>query len=64
MPPALNLDSNSMSSLYAYDNTGNHYNVSRIIDATGMFNATAFSAYSPLYLSYVSSPFHHLTARL
>ncbi|KAJ7593400.1 small oligopeptide transporter [Mycena floridula] len=40
-----------ISSSIAYDNTGKQFNVSRIINADGMFNITAFREYSPLYLS-------------
>lgn len=40
-----------MSSLMAFDNTGKQYNISRIIDQNGHFDAEAFRAYSPLYLS-------------
>lgn len=35
----------------SFDNTGNIYNVSRILDANNHFNETAYKEYSPLYLS-------------
>ncbi|KAI0319314.1 OPT oligopeptide transporter [Amylostereum chailletii] len=34
----------------AFDNTGAHYNVTRILTATGEFNEAAYKAYSPLFL--------------
>ncbi|KDQ12029.1 hypothetical protein BOTBODRAFT_176795 [Botryobasidium botryosum FD-172 SS1] len=34
-----------------YDNMGNRYNVSKIVNSNGMFNQEAYEAYSPLYLS-------------
>ncbi|KAF5340391.1 hypothetical protein D9611_007769 [Ephemerocybe angulata] len=41
-----------ISSIHAFDNTGNHYNVSAIVDpATASLNLEAYKAYSPLYLS-------------
>lgn len=42
-----------MSSRGAYDNTGNAYNVSQIINADVSFNLTAYENYSPLFLPYV-----------
>jgi hypothetical protein len=41
----------SLSSDYAWDNTGNMYNVSKIIDDSGKLDKAAYEAYSPLYLS-------------
>jgi OPT oligopeptide transporter protein len=34
-----------------FDNTGNVYNLSRIINSDGSFNIQAYQAYSPLFLS-------------
>lgn len=34
-----------------FSNTGKRYNVSRIVDAHGLFNKTAYEAYSPAYLA-------------
>lgn len=34
-----------------YDNTGNLYNVSRVMDVHGALNATAYRAYSPAYFA-------------
>ena len=45
----------SMSSRISYDNTGNSYNVSQIINADASFNLTAYKQYSPLFLSCVVS---------
>jgi hypothetical protein len=35
----------------SFDNTGNLYNVSRIINADGSFNLQAYQSYSPVFLS-------------
>ncbi|KAI0247351.1 OPT oligopeptide transporter [Lactifluus subvellereus] len=35
----------------SFDNTGNIYNVSRIINADGSFNLQAYQSYSPVFLS-------------
>ena len=43
----------SMSSRTSYDNTGNAYNVSQIINADVSFNITAYEQYSPLFLPWV-----------
>jgi hypothetical protein len=43
----------SMLSRTSYDNTGNAYNVSQIINADASFNLTAYEQYSPLFLSCV-----------
>ncbi|KAN0078370.1 OPT oligopeptide transporter domain containing protein [Tylopilus felleus] len=40
-----------ISSRGSYDNSGNTYNISRIINADASFNAAAYQAYSPLFLS-------------
>ncbi|KAF8552645.1 small oligopeptide transporter, partial [Imleria badia] len=40
-----------MWSRTSYDNTGNEYNVSRIINADKSLNLTAYEEYSPLFLS-------------
>ncbi|KAG5730198.1 hypothetical protein E4T56_gene11694 [Termitomyces sp. T112] len=40
-----------ISSRTSFDNIGNTYNVSRIINADTTFNQEAYSAYSPLFLS-------------
>ncbi|KAF8522157.1 OPT oligopeptide transporter [Hysterangium stoloniferum] len=46
-----NLSHLPMVSSIPYDNTGSHYNVSRIMSgAQPTFNATAYADYSPLYL--------------
>lgn len=50
---ALNGLVDSISSRGSYDNSGNTYNISRIINADASFNAAAYQAYSPLFLSYV-----------
>jgi hypothetical protein len=42
-----------MLSRTSYDNTGNVYNVSQIINADASFNLTAYEQYSPLFLSCV-----------
>lgn len=34
-----------------FDHTGNKYNVSRILDARGLLNETAYQAYSPVYIA-------------
>ncbi|KAF8625334.1 hypothetical protein AX17_006876 [Amanita inopinata Kibby_2008] len=39
-----------VSALSAYDNTGNPYNVTRIIKSDASLDVTAYRAYSPLYL--------------
>lgn len=44
-----------LSSRVAYDNTGQHYNLTRITQADGTINLVAFKEYSPLYLSCVST---------
>ena len=51
----LNKMVDSMSSRISYDNTGNPYDVSRIINADASFNLTAYEQYSPLFLSCVVS---------
>jgi hypothetical protein len=38
-------------SSHSFDNTGNRYNVSQIINADASFNLEAYKAYSPLFLS-------------
>ena len=40
-----------MVSSHSFDNTGEEYNVSRIINADSSFNLEAYQAYSPLFLS-------------
>ncbi|KAG6829206.1 hypothetical protein H0H92_005335 [Tricholoma furcatifolium] len=40
-----------ISSRTSFDNTGNTYNVTQIINSDSTFNAEAYAAYSPLYLS-------------
>jgi hypothetical protein len=35
----------------SFDNTGNVYNVSRVINADGLFNLQAYQSYSPVFLS-------------
>lgn len=39
-----------LTSSDAYDNTGNLYNSSRILDDTGTFNEEKYKAYSPIFL--------------
>lgn len=41
----------SISSRTSYDNTGQTYDVTRILTPENTFNATAYEAYSPLFLS-------------
>ncbi|KAF4583015.1 small oligopeptide transporter, OPT family [Ophiocordyceps camponoti-floridani] len=48
---ALYADYVPVQSSESYDNTGNVYNVSRVLDANYQFNETAYKEYSPLYLS-------------
>lgn len=43
----------TISSRTSYDNTGGAYNVSRILNSDATFNAEAYHAYSPLFLSTV-----------
>jgi hypothetical protein len=38
-------------SSHSFDNTGNRYNVTQIINADASFNLEAYKAYSPLFLS-------------
>lgn len=40
-----------MSTRYSYDNTGHHYNVSRILSPGATFNEEEYHNYSPLFLS-------------
>ncbi|KAG6836671.1 hypothetical protein H0H93_005089 [Arthromyces matolae] len=40
-----------ISSRTSFDNTGNSYNVTRILNADSTFDQEAYSSYSPLYLS-------------
>jgi hypothetical protein len=40
-----------MVSSHSFDNTGEQYNVSQIINADSSFNLEAYKAYSPLFLS-------------
>ena len=40
-----------MVSSGSFDNTGNTYNVTRIIDDDTIFNLDAYKAYSPLFIS-------------
>ena len=49
-----------LSSRVAYDNTGQHYNLTRITQADGTINLVAFKEYSPLYLSCVSTYLQHI----
>ena len=42
-----------ISSLSAYDNTGNPYNILQVVSPDGTLNLTAYRAYSPLYIPYV-----------
>jgi OPT family small oligopeptide transporter len=39
-----------INSNHVFDNTGAHYNVSLILTPAGLFNETAYEAYSPAYL--------------
>lgn len=39
-----------VQSSHSYDNTGQIYNVSRILDENAQFNETAYHEYSPLYM--------------
>lgn len=50
---ALNRFIDSMSTRISYDNTGNTYDVSKIINADASLNLTAYEQYSPLFLSCV-----------
>lgn len=43
----------SIMSPNAYDNTGQVYNVTRILNENKTFDLEAYNAYSPLYLPYV-----------
>jgi hypothetical protein len=38
-----------------YDNTGAHYNVSRILGPHGKLDEQAYKSYSPLFLSYAAA---------
>ena len=38
-------------SSHSFDNTGNTYNVTRIINENATFNLEAYQAYSPLFIS-------------
>lgn len=40
-----------ISSRYSYDNTGQQYDVRRVLDDNGIFDEAAYHAYSPLFLS-------------
>ncbi len=40
-----------MASSRSFDNTGNPYNVSRVINDDATFNLDAYRAYSPLFIS-------------
>src|ERR1700722_12272957 len=42
-----------ISSRGSYDNTGQPYNVTQIINADSSFNEAKYKAYSPLFLSFV-----------
>lgn len=50
IPPAESRSA-SISSRYSYDNTGQRYNVTRIVNPDSTFNEEAYRNYSPLYLS-------------
>ena len=40
-----------MVSSQSFDNTGNTYNVSRVINDNATFNPNAYKAYSPMFIS-------------
>lgn len=40
-----------ITSVKAYDNTGNRYDVRRVIDDNASLNIAAYEEYSPLYLT-------------
>jgi OPT oligopeptide transporter protein len=48
-------------SSHTFDNTGNVYNLSRIINPDGSFNLQAYEAYSPLFLPASSAIFYGLS---
>lgn len=41
---------NRVSAFSAYDNSGNPYNVTRVVNPDMTFNHEAYKQYSPLYL--------------
>ena len=47
-----------MSDSSTYDNTGAHYNVSRILTPDFRLDEEAYKSYSPLFLRYERLPFH------
>lgn len=36
---------------HVFDNTGSHYNITRILDSKGQYDQTLYEAYSPAYLA-------------
>ena len=50
----------SVTSSTAYDNTGNIYDVKRVVTADATLDLAAYKAYSPLYLSYVGAQFYSI----
>lgn len=52
-----------MSDSSTYDNTGNAYNVSRILTADFTLDEEAYKNYSPLFLRQVGSPIYFLDTR-
>ena len=40
-----------MTSTHSFDNTGNPYNITRILTAQNTFDVAAYEAYSPIFLS-------------
>ena len=47
------MSTDRVSSRISYDNTGNTYNVTHIINSDASLNLTAYKQYSPLFLSCV-----------
>ena len=45
----------------SFDDTGNVYNVSRVINADGSFNLEAYQSYSPVFLSMSFAMFYGLS---
>ncbi len=51
--PLPTIQSSRMMSSHMFDNTGQRYNVSRILTPQSTLNEEAYRQYSPLFLSYV-----------